>query len=1665
MRFNGRDGKGKGERDPDRDRDRDRDRGYGDREGKGDRDRGYGREDRGYGRDDRENGERKGKGGKGDGYRGEKGDRKGDKDDYKGGKKGGKGEKGKERKAPVAGLRGRVCNFVRAKAAGWISRCDGGQDVFFELSAVVDNIELQVNAPVEFDLVEYVDNADKPFATNVKKLPDDTPMREEKGLKLSTPVAAAKAGSLTGATFSLGGGGKPLGGSLSGKPLGGSLTGGISLRPGGGLGAPSLSLTPGGAKKDSEAKSFGDLKDDEPPDGPDEDGVCWGRVVKTNDKFASFRGSASLAPLSSSSPDDDLFFRASDVVGMNCNDPGLHGNGILINLPHGRKSNGHKSFWLAKGDEVSYTPSKDPKGQPCAIQVFKEKPGNWRLSREQRGGGNRGEGLDDKMKRLLDMDTDQVLQNASLFKDILDSSEFSSAHLYKIVALIGSKELCEDSRSDRLYRLFLNSKSMQASMRTTIIKQQGGKHSGNFLEDCLRLITEIVLRDNESSSLRTQLPLVELVEAYELVVREGGGSSRRKGGNRPVNGARESGADVLPDEVVQMLCCLNKHFPEDVELKRVLGARAPKVVRTAAEHCTELMEADDYKEMPILPTSQEMLGQCAFEIQANMRTYEKCDDYLQTHFMLLREDYIEPLRAGIKLFMEDKHSPKDLHVYTGVKIVGLMSTWEGLVYRIELPKQQTRRINWEKSKQLMYGSLLCLSDDSFESLIWATVWRRDEALIAKESQLDIRLPFEPVDDCLSPGKSFCCIENVTIYFEAYRHVLQALQSMRPIDVPFQPTLLTQSPESVPPAFLKADNDMFNFHNVFHSMIKSTATAVPKSFKILHDWPQSLQESLDIDPSQLLSIKHALTNNVGLIQGPPGTGKTWVGLKIVQALLDNTRNTRNSPMLVVCYTNHALDQFLEGIFKYTERIARIGSRSKSETLKDRNLKELVSQVSVEKEYLQAKRALTDRRDVLRTKLAQVLETIDRRVVIWADLVEMMTDRQLEDFVQGYKDYLDGGGPKDADDMDEEMFEKMMKTWLDTSRAEEKVVQPMVPKIKEASAKDGPLGRGRNDEGKKNADDSSQSEDEAENMAQDRQVGMEPDNEEAKRKPVDFIVELKNSWLPYWEDYTEKLTPEMRSLDWRNEDLWTLPVTKRREVYRQWLLEVHHDAREVLPELARQLERNAESRAVLERDRKLAVLSTMQIVGMTTTAVSKYQQLLKELRPEIVIVEEAAEVLEAHILTALHRWTQHVVLIGDHQQLRPSTAVYRLSKNFHLDVSLFERLIHNGCAHITLEQQRRMHPSVSRLMRPLYPNLRDHQSVSEYPEVMGIDKRTYFLRHHNYEDEDGGCHSKLNSFEANLVRALCAHLVKSGYEESQITVLSPYLGQVRLIKQKMRDHHLTSCIACTAVDNFQGEENDIIVVSLVRSNRSGTMGFLAVENRINVALTRAKHGMFIIGNADMMQKNDLWSKIFATMGSDGSIGDALPLIEPESGGIFEAKTADDIACLMDDPSLEAGDAHLGVSGRGVTIDGKVLAERWAMLDEPRDRGKGKDGKGRKGKDDRGDRRKGGGKGDRDSRGGLLPTSSSGNKEDTNIMTAADFLDSRKKRTEEKNGIDKDEDSSAKKNAPAKMQAMEGFGDCELILKKKDEEEDDEVRGGKKGKKKSQGQKGVQVMRVRG
>ncbi len=107
----------------------------------------------------------------------------------------------------------------------------------------------------------------------------------------------------------------------------------------------------------------------------------------------------------------------------------------------------------------------------------------------------------------------------------------------------------------------------------------------------------------------------------------------------------------------------------------------------------------------------------------------------------------------------------------------------------------------------------------------------------------------------------------------------------------------------------------------------------------------------------------------------------------------------------------------------------------------------------------------------------------------------------------------------------------------------------------------------------------------------------------------------------------------------------------------------------------------------------------------------------LNVKIIVVEEAAEVLESHVVTALTDSCEHLILIG-HKQLRPSPNVYKLAKKYHLEVSLFERMVNNGVPCEILQEQHRMRPQISSLMLNIYPELRDHPTVLNYENIKGM-----------------------------------------------------------------------------------------------------------------------------------------------------------------------------------------------------------------------------------------------------------------------------------------------------------------------------------------------------------
>lgn len=132
-------------------------------------------------------------------------------------------------------------------------------------------------------------------------------------------------------------------------------------------------------------------------------------------------------------------------------------------------------------------------------------------------------------------------------------------------------------------------------------------------------------------------------------------------------------------------------------------------------------------------------------------------------------------------------------------------------------------------------------------------------------------------------------------------------------------------------------------------------------------------------------------------------------------------------------------------------------------------------------------------------------------------------------------------------------------------------------------------------------------------------------------------------------------------------------------------------------------------------------------------ARHRNVLQELQPVITIVEEAAEVFEAHTVTSLTSGCQHLILIGDHQQLRPNPTVYDLQKNYAFDVSLFERMVTNGLQFERLCLQHRMRPQIAKMLDHIYvnPRLQNHHKVLEFENVKGVERNLFFVDHKKKE----------------------------------------------------------------------------------------------------------------------------------------------------------------------------------------------------------------------------------------------------------------------------------------------------------------------------------------------
>ena len=346
---------------------------------------------------------------------------------------------------------------------------------------------------------------------------------------------------------------------------------------------------------------------------------------------------------------------------------------------------------------------------------------------------------------------------------------------------------------------------------------------------------------------------------------------------------------------------------------------------------------------------------------------------------------------------------------------------------------------------------------------------------------------------------------------------------------------------------------------------------------------------------------------------------------------------------------------------------------------------------------------------------------------------------------------------------------------------------------------------------------------------------------------------------------------------NQNIWLLSYEQRARLYSKWCKLYIKDLKEQIIKQNNLFNLEASKLKELRLQEDSSVMKDALIIAMTTTGSSRYHNILKDIAPRIVIVEEAAEVFEAHIVSSLSKKCEHLILIGDHVQLRPNPSVYRLAKEFELDVSLFERLVKNNCKKVTLLCQHRSRPEISCLMKHFYKEqIEDYHSVKTFENIIGLNTNIFFMNHSYLEQSLNEGQSKLNEFEALFIAEFCHYLIKQNqFQQSKITVLSMYLGQMIKLRVLMKKKKLNEVKVMT-VDNYQGEENDIVVLSLVRSNKNDSIGFLSTPNRVCVALSRARKGFYCIGNIELLRRNNQkWNDIICDMEKLKKYGNALKL----------------------------------------------------------------------------------------------------------------------------------------------------------------------------------------------
>ncbi|KAH7390934.1 P-loop containing nucleoside triphosphate hydrolase protein [Phaeosphaeria sp. MPI-PUGE-AT-0046c] len=863
----------------------------------------------------------------------------------------------------------------------------------------------------------------------------------------------------------------------------------------------------------------------------------------------------------------------------------------------------------------------------------------------------------------------------------------------------------------------------------------------------------------------------------------------------------------------------------------------------------------DFRQVKILPTADEFAS-------SETPFYRRASDiksivenrglmHLDNNFRLLREDLLGELRSDFQIATGQKKGRRKI-ILENLLLAGVEC---GTVYKRkpcslkllcqeDIPQLRKikdvavrKRFVVENKSLLKHQSLGCLISHG-NIVAFATVERNEDLLAQRPSIVSLR-----VADAPSFSKVLkACKMGQDLHFV---QVDTAVFAYEPIlkclqtmnELPLEEQILNLTPKSGEAMSGVQPSKIIN--------------------SICGNWGDDLQDIIGskgpvkLDQAQAESLLTGLSKRLSMIQGPPGTGKSFIGALIAKILHDHTKEN----ILVLSYTNHALDQMIVDIQRAgipSSSIVRLGGKSNANT----QSLSMSAQPNTYKMSCQTYAMIQDEKnqsEAYHDALLQRLTDFVKRGVDDISILEYLEFSEDSDYFDAFV------LPEAGDDMtivgkNNKQIERsyLIHRWF-------------------------------------NGDDAG----------------------------------IFNASVP--QDYPA---------------VWSIGSDTRLGFRNKWEREIIDEQVAEMSTLAAKYNESCNRTQRLFHLKDSHVISNKRIVACTTTAAAKYTEDIQKAAPGIILVEEAGEILESHVLTAMTPATKQLILIGDHKQLRPKVSNYALTAEkgdgYDLNVSLFERLVLAGAPHTTLKKQHRMRPEISTLVRSLtYPELEDAEQTLGRPSLRGFQDNVIFVSHSKPElnanriadrRDEGAKTSKENAYEADMVLKCVRYLGQQGYGTDDIVILTPYLGQLSLLMKTLStendpmlndldSHELIQAglmspaaadiskrkLRISTIDNYQGEESDIVIACLTRSNGEGDIGFMSAPQRVNVLLSRARNALIMIGNAETFMKSrkgkEVWIPLMEQLKANGHIFSGFPVKceqHPDKKALLTEKEHFDSVC---------------------------------------------------------------------------------------------------------------------------------------------------------------------------